>query len=600
MKHFLFYIIIPLSLFGQSDDQVKLANEYYFNGDLTKAGDIYSKLANDRKNISSIHTNYFNILLSLKEYKKAEKYLKKIRKIYPSNVYYQIDEGILYQTMGNTDLAHKKFNELIDRSKKNQYLVRTAAQYFISKEMADYALMTYQSGRKNTKDKSIYALEMANTYRILGDKSSMINEYLTFASLRPNNLRYVKNILQNLLREAEEIESFQEILIENIQKHPNEKMYSELLIWVNLQQKDFYGAYLQARALDKRFKGNGSRIMDIGKIALVNQSYDDAIEIFQYLIDNYRGEVNYIHARRTIIKAREEKVKNRFPVDQDAIRQLTYDYKNLLRDIGINHQTLEAYRSKALLHAFFLDEKDSAVLILNQIITMPRVNAQLRAKSKLDLGDIYLLIGELWESTLLYSQVEKTNKDSKIGYEAKLKNARLNYYKGNFELAKSHLDILKLATTREIANDAIALSLLIQENTVLDTSDFVMKEYANIELLEFHNKKNEALQAYTLMAAKYPTHSLIDEIYWKQANLNLELGYFEKSLENLHKIQTMHGDNILGDDAMFLSGKIHEQHLGNVQQAMDIYNEFLLKYPGSVFTAEARKRFRQLRGDNIF
>jgi outer membrane protein assembly factor BamD (BamD/ComL family) len=30
---------------------------------------------------------------------------------------------------------------------------------------------------------------------------------------------------------------------------------------------------------------------------------------------------------------------------------------------------------------------------------------------------------------------------------------------------------------------------------------------------------------------------------------------------------------------------------------MEIYRDFLNKYPGSVYAAEARKRFRNLRGD---
>src|SRR5690606_8145510 len=90
-------------------------------------------------------------------------------------------------------------------------------------------------------------------------------------------------------------------------------------------------------------------------------------------------------------------------------------------------------------------------------------------RCKLDMGDIYLLKGEPWEATLLYSQVEKSQKEELLGYEAKLRNARLHYYKGDFELSKDVLDILKQATSREIANDAGALSLLIMDNTGLDS-----------------------------------------------------------------------------------------------------------------------------------
>src|SRR5690606_28607822 len=103
------------------------------------------------------------------------------------------------------------------------------------------------------------------------------------------------------------------------------------------------------------------------------------------------------------------------------------------------------------------------------IVANPRASLQLKSKAKLDLGDIYLLKGEPWESTLLYSQVEKQQKESPLAYEAKLKNAKLSYFKGDFRLAQDHLNILKEATTREIANDALDLSMRIKENLAYDS-----------------------------------------------------------------------------------------------------------------------------------
>ena len=53
------------------------------------------------------------------------------------------------------------------------------------------------------------------------------------------------------------------------------------------------------------------------------------------------------------------------------------------------------------------------------------------------------------------------------------------------------------------------------------------------------------------------------------------------------------------DDSYFLQGEIYERQLKDKDKAMEIYREFLNKYPGSVYAAEARKRFRALRGDFI-
>ena len=485
----------------------------------------------------------------------------------------------------------------LKRIESHKFQIISASQYLFNKHEIDHALYGYKLSREHEKDAHLYALELAEIYRRLNMKEEMVNEYLNFASSNPNNINYVKNVLQNLLTEEEDLISLEELLYQKIQKNPNTSLYASLLIWVNLQQQNFYGAFVQARALDKREKGEGERVLKIGKIALDNKDYKNAIRIFSYLTKQYNSGINYELAKRYLIKSREELVKTTFPVDTTEIAHLIDDYRNMVMEIGINERTLEAMRSQALLYAFYLDRKDSAIQILTKIIDTPGLNTNLVAQAKIDLGDIYLLNGEPWESTLLYSQVEKLQKDQPLGYEAKLRNAKLSYYKGEFELAQGHLDILKLATSREIANNAMALSLLIQDNTVFDSTDLAMQDYAHVELDLFQNKYLEALQKLELMLVRYPGHSLTDEILWLRANILLELGEFTQALDLLSQIVQDYEYDILSDDAYFLMGTIHEDQLQNDQEAMNVYNDFLIRFPGSIYSAEARKRYRALRGD---
>ena len=77
----------------------------------------------------------------------------------------------------------------------------------------------------------------------------------------------------------------------------------------------------------------------------------------------------------------------------------------------------------------------------------------------------------------------------------------------------------------------------------------------------------------------------------------MERGEFKESIQLLQKIIDDYPEDILVDDAYFMQGEIYERHLNDSAKAMEIYRNFLDKYPGSVFAAEARKRFRTLRGD---
>jgi TolA-binding protein len=470
---------------------------------------------------------------------------------------------------------------------------------FADRELPEYVEKTYLQGRKLENNNLAYSAELMQHYTTLHQSDKLMGEVLLLVQANPAQISYAQNMLQNSLKDEKEFEALERTLISTVQKNPNQSVLSELLLWVYLQRKDFSSALIQARALDRRNRENGNRIFEIGSISLKNGDYETAIEAFDYITKEYPSGPFYVLARQRLLNAKEEQVKNTFPIDQAKIRTLIADYQSLLNEFGKNDRTVDAMRNMAMLHAFYLDEKDQAVTLLQEVINTPRANPDLVAQAKINLGDIYLLKAEPWEATLLYSQVEKSHKETTIGHEAKLKNARLSYYKGDFELAQAHLDILKLATSREIANDAMELSLLITDNTGLDTTTEAMKDYAAADLLVFQNKFNQAIQKLDYMLKKYPDHSLTDEIYYLKAKIYLREGNYTDALYNLARITASEKPDILSDDALFLTAKITEENLKDNEKAKKLYNDLMLKFPGSTYTVEARKRFRNLRGDGV-
>jgi TolA-binding protein len=56
---------------------------------------------------------------------------------------------------------------------------------------------------------------------------------------------------------------------------------------------------------------------------------------------------------------------------------------------------------------------------------------------------------------------------------------------------------------------------------------------------------------------------------------------------------------VLSDDALFLLARIQEEDVKDKAQAQGLYQQLITKYPGSIYVAEARKRFRRLRGDAV-
>lgn len=583
----------------QSKD-IDLANEYYTRHDFDKSLELYDKLAKDPANGKAIYANYLVVLSELKQDEKAERFLKKMAKAYPQQFEYRIDLALLYQKQKKDDKANKIFSRLFDEIEKKSSIVEYITDYLVKVGLLDKAEQLCKQSRKAMFDPYAYNFKLAEIYKRRGQTSQMIEELLLYLDKDPSAIFLIENSLQTQLTKSEELDLLQKTLYERVQTDANNLIYNELLMWLFLQRKDFDGAFIQAKAIDKRGKLPATKVLEVGTLSLSNKDYKSAVSIFEYVVQEYAAvPAVYAPAQRQLIEAREQATKNVYPIDKQAIKALVEDYKKLIKNLPDPYSTAESQRSIGLLYGHYLGKPDTAILFLNKALTVPRYNRQFLSKCKLDLGDMYLLKGEPWEATLLYSQVEKDEKDQPLGYEAKLRNAKLSYYKGEFDLAQDHLDVLKLATSREIANDALDLSLMIQDNTAFDSTGAALAEYSKIELLLFENKDEEALAKCEELLKKYPKSSLDDEVYWLRAKVYRRMKKFDKAIENLDIITKDYASDIFADDALFMKGLIYEEDVQDKEKAMETYQNLMKTFPASIFTAEARKKYRILRGDFV-
>lgn len=574
-----------------------LAEEYFKAGDFDKAANEYGKLL--KTDVTWLRLSRY--VTSLQKSNKVDdtfKFLKRQQRSDESNrAYYELLIGQLASQQGDTTLSKTYYSAALQSSRSSVARLEKIATAFAETGETRWAIRALETSREVGRDATLHSEDLMALYRATGEMEKAINEII-LTGRQVDKKEKVLVALQGFMNTKDE-PLVEKALYSKIQQEPNELAYNELLIWYFVQKQKFSRALLQEKATDKRLKINGGRVYDFGTLAMNNKEYKTAADAFEYITVTYPQGQLYPFARRLVINAREEQVKNTYPVDKIEIRKLIADYQRMLQEIGTNVKTLEALRSTANLYGNYLDSKDTALTVLDLAIDLGKIDRNFVDRCKLDKGDMYLLKGEPWESTLLYSQVEKSQKEELLGYEAKLKNAKLHYYKGQFTVAKDILDVLKLATSREIANDAEQLSLLILDNTGMDSTETAMRWYADVELLLFQNKVDEAVDNLNQMWTKFADHSMADEVLWLRANTYLKQGKTTEALDDLKMIIAKYPNDILGDDAQFMQGKLFEDQLKDKQAAMDAYQKVLTNYPGSIYGAEARKRFRMLRGDTV-
>ncbi len=178
------------------------------------------------------------------------------------------------------------------------------------------------------------------------------------------------------------------------------------------------------------------------------------------------------HARDLATKRKQITDTYNYTVEQ--LRVLEAEYIACLDANGIHAGTALIVSELAMLEGLYINDLPKAIDYLEQIVNLPGINNYVQANAKLDLGDYYLMSGEVWEATLLYSQVDKAFVEELIGQDARFRNAKLSYYNGDFEWAQAQFDILKTSTSKLISNDALDLSIFIMDNLGLDSNTHAM------------------------------------------------------------------------------------------------------------------------------
>ncbi len=589
-----------MSLAQQGQTNAELANQYFSTGEYEKALVYFDKYYD--QDPFGAYNGFFQCLLKVKDFDQAAKLVKKQQKRVPQDPSIKLDQGLIFELTDEADKARKVYAEAIKNLNPDINQVNLLGSSFSRRQLFDYAVETYLQGRKILKGAYPFAFELAEAYAQLGKFPEMVNEYIEMIDFNPGYLPNIQTILQNKIGNdlsGSLSDVIRQALLRKIQKNPEETSYSELLFWLFMQEKDFESAFIQAKGLDKRLSEQGERLLSLGRTCMNNLDYPVAEKCFQYVVDKGSNGSNYINARMELINATNERITGSGVYTIADLTRLENDYNMALQELGKNVATAPLIRGFSHLQAFYLHNTQKAIELLTEAIELPNLKMQFKAECKLELADIYVFDGLVWDAALLYGQVDKDFKNDALGREAKFRNARLSYYLGEFDWAKDQLNVLKAATSQLISNDALSLSLLITDITNLDSTHDALLMFSRADLYDFQNKDSLALLTLDSLLTVFPNHMLSDEVWFKKAQIYKTKGRFSEAAELLTEITTKFKDDILADDALYQLGLLYENQLNDKEKAKSVYETLLTAYPGSLFVVDARKRFRLLRGDKL-
>lgn len=622
MKRLLFVLLLVLSfgmLSAQQSADEKLALQYYKDKEFDKAIELFEKIQAKNPN-SYVYYYYYASLLELERYSDLEKLTKKQVKAFPNVQRYKVDQGYAYERAGENQKSEKIYQDLIKNLPAKEFSVQELYSAFYSRAKYDYAIESIQKGRRLLNNEVLLSKELIALYQHLNQTDKIIEEVLLLLKGEDDkNMEAAKTAIQNLLLDDEDNQKYNTVkttMQKYSQKNPSNINYMTLLYWISQLHKEYDEALILAKALDKRQKTECIRSYEVAVVAADNHDFETAIEALNFIISRGENVYNYVQAKMKILDVRYQQLTETSPIKMVDALNLERDFKKVLEENGLHSGTSDWIRKYAHLLAFYVNKPQEAVDVLTQ--AMKNADRDLKEKNqyKVDLADVQLYMGNVWDATLNYSQVDKDMPNDELGNEAKFKNAKLSFYIGEFDWAKSQLDVLSAATTKLIANDAIYFSFLISDNqeeeeeeeddedtTYLlfekNSVNLPLQKYAKADFLIFQNKDEEALVMLDSVITLSPIGTLVDDALYQKALIFIKRKDYLGAESLLKKIEESHGSELLADDAVYQLAELYEYYIKDIPKAMEYYQKIMRDFSGSLYVVEARKHYRALRGDAV-
>lgn len=589
MKIFSGFICLLFStiLYAQQNEYV-LAENYFRNNEFEKAEIIFKTLVDK----SPYNTTYLQRLVSCyqetNKFDKAEILLQKKLHKKPNLTFIFVLLGYNLERQQKKEKAEEYYKMALKSVETNTNYGTTVATFFKNYNKLDYAIEAYKI-IKNKNPNASYEFQIAQIYGEKGNFKQMFDSYIDLLDRKPNYLSSIKRYVAKYITDDSENENnilFKKALLRRSASNPKNE-WNDLLSWLFTKQKDYGKALIQQKALYARNPDFLSGIQLLGNIAFQSKDYEVAKHCFDFFIE----KTNYPKEK---FKAISMNLRIAIETKQTDVEK---QFQTIFNEYGINSNTFFVQ----LIYAYYLTFDKNKPELAKEVLTKAVEFAEtkyLKAYTKIKLADVLVYQGKFNRALIYFSQVQSELKNHELAQKARFKVAQTSYFKNDYKWAKAQLKVLKSSATQLIANDAADLFLTISNNQPKDSVPTGLGKYAKADLLAYQNKNNEAILTLNNVITKFKGQPIEDEALFKQAEIFTKEKQFESAIKNYKTIINLDKKGILVDKSIYNLAEIYNNELKNIEKAKEYYQKIIFEYQSSIYLVDARKKYRQLRGDN--
>jgi tetratricopeptide (TPR) repeat protein len=582
----LFLLLTVQLLWAQDKHSINLAKSLEKSYRYQEALDIYSKLYPQYPGSSDVINGMINCNKKLQRYDALIVFLEQhINSRAINNVIYlQIELAEAYFLNDDRETAFSIWNKVIETHERDVSLYRIIAAKLVELRAYREAIVIYQKALITIPKQDVLNLEIANLYQATMENDLATRHYLAYYHTNEKIKGHIERQILSMSSKTEDIEVITAEINNYLDKNPGKVAIREMLAGVYLKQKSYDQAFANFKMLENE-KSQGLYYLRFAQEARKNDAWLVGIKAYQTLLNIYPASPFYDQARF----------------------ELAESYTALALQKG--QDTVEAYMQKALAIFESLSEKTNTPAGKNSIMQLGDIYrnyyfdldkainkyhdflklipaGEQSDIVKLRLGDTYLMKGDLAMANRMYRSIQHQN----LAHSAIFKLAELEFYKGNFSESLQHYNeiISKAGVANDLANNALDRQLFI---STFREDSLTLSRYAAAELLLFQNRRQEAAQLF---------YDLAQQNTKIRQKSGLEAGRLFMNTKNHEKARSiflfiMDNDStgLYAEETAYLYA-LNEEQAGNFKPALELYQNFLLRYPNSIYVHAARQNARNL------
>ena len=508
---------------------------------------------------------------------------------------------------GQEEAAFTMWDEAVGMAPNEPSTYQTVTKTLTQHRLFERAISILKQGRSTLGQPDAFRMNLAYLYTLTSQHEQAVREYVGVLRQDEGKLGLIKSRIMNFGEGDSALKAYISGVEESIRAHPQHKPTHRLMAWLHLQAGNFEEAFEVTRTLSRLRNGSGNTLLEFARQAMAAEAHAVAAEAYADVIAQFAPSPLAAAALLGRAAAFEEQARaegeqavgasgrrRSAPLFEKAVK----DYREYLQLYPNGGRTAEALQRLGSLQQDVFQDLAQAKSTLEQVVeshggTKPAYRARLQ------LADIALARGKMDRARLLLSRLADELESGEELQRARYELAMLHFYEGEFEAAKALLKVINTNTSTDVANDAIALRVMIHENAGPDSLNSALVAFSKARLLQARRQPAEAARTYQSVIQQYGRHPIVDDARYYRAEALLAGGSATDAYETFMEIPLMYPSSTWADQSLFRAAEIQMEHMDNRKAALETYLQLLTDYPDSMYAADVRERIQRLRGEGV-